>query len=98
MCVKDMCAFSFQLLAARLRRDLHKRRTPLSATICTVQHERMNGDEERKIGNRIFFLIRAFPTFIQFMILGTCSVENIYSVMAVLPVHTACYRPESFIV
>lgn len=95
MCViKDMCAFSFQLLAARLRRDLHKQRTPLSATICTVQHEKderrwsereREGEKEKegkKNWKQNLFLIRAFSTFIQFMILGTCSVEIIYSVMA----------------
>lgn len=53
-----------------------------------------NEKDKAKNWKQNIFLIRAFSTFIQFVILGTCSEGIIYSVMAVLPVHIACYRPE----
>jgi hypothetical protein len=82
-----------------MRVDLFCRERGFTNTHTTVSRLFVRAEQyekDIKLKQNIFlFFIRAFFTFIQFMILGTCYVGIMYSVMAVLPVHIAsCYRPE----
>lgn len=85
-----------------LQEGIYTTRTPStgSATICTMETRRRKKDEELVTKMFLSFAsIRAFLTFIQFVILGTFASwrEIADSVMAldVVLLHIACYRPET---
>lgn len=72
VCEECVCASFWQplspsLLFIALYAGGSPRLRTQTTTICTMKR-----DEERNSKQNIFFLIRAFFTFIQFMILGTC--------------------------